>query len=85
VIDHGNGRNHVTWDIETTGFGADDVLSVAGFWFLDGHAVLFLNVYADTHADKTELEQQQSTVRRPRSTFLPSKQTSRQQAGVPRE
>lgn len=60
MIDRNNGRNHVAWDIETTGFGADDVLSVAGFWFPDGHAVLFLNVYTDTDADKSELEEQLS-------------------------
>lgn len=36
-------RDHVAWDIETTGFGWSEEITVSGFWFPDGHATLVLN------------------------------------------
>lgn len=36
-------RQHVAWDIETTGFDAADEITVAGFWFPAGHATLVAN------------------------------------------
>jgi hypothetical protein len=58
VIDRQNDRRHVAWDIETTGFGADDDLTVAGFWFPDGHAVLFLNSHIDPPGYTPPLDEQ---------------------------
>jgi len=37
-------RGHVAWDIETTGFGWSEEITVSGFWFPGGHAVLLVNV-----------------------------------------
>jgi len=36
-------RTHVAWDIETTGFGWSDEITVSGFWFPNSHATLVLN------------------------------------------
>lgn len=36
-------RDHVAWDIETTGFGWSDEITVSGFWFPGGHATLIVN------------------------------------------
>ena len=58
MIDRKNDREHVAWDIETTGFGVDGSLTVVGFWFPGGHAVLLLNVYSEEWADADKLESQ---------------------------
>lgn len=36
-------RAHVAWDIETTGFGWSDEITVTGFWFPACHATLVVN------------------------------------------
>ncbi len=36
-------RTHIAWDIETTGFGWDDEITVSGFWFPNAHAELIVN------------------------------------------
>jgi hypothetical protein len=36
-------RDHVAWDIETTGFGWSEEITVSGFWFPGGHATLVVN------------------------------------------
>jgi hypothetical protein len=41
-------RDHVAWDIETTGFGWSEEITVSGLWFPDGHASLVVN--AGPHA-----------------------------------
>lgn len=56
MIDRRNDRKHVAWDIETTGFGWDDEISVSGFWFPAGHATLLLNGTPDT-TDASRFEQ----------------------------
>lgn len=56
VIDRRSDRKHVAWDIETTGFGWNDEITVSGFWFPAGHATLLLNGTPDT-ADAAQLEQ----------------------------
>jgi hypothetical protein len=38
----------VAWDIETTGFNWNDVITVSGFWFPAGHATLILNTETPT-------------------------------------
>jgi len=45
-------RDHVAWDIETTGFGWSEEITVSGFWFPSGHATLILN--AGPHSIDTE-------------------------------
>jgi hypothetical protein len=48
-------RPHVAWDIETTGFGWDDTITTAGFWWPAGRADLLLNAAADgADADRHE-------------------------------
>lgn len=42
-MDFQNDRSHVAWDIETTGFGWSEEITVSGFWFPDGHASLIVN------------------------------------------
>lgn len=37
-------RDHVAWDIETTGFDWSEEITVSGFWFPGGHATLVVNV-----------------------------------------
>jgi len=48
-------RSHVAWDIETTGFGWSEEITVSGFWFPDGHATLLVNA-GPNEVDATELE-----------------------------
>ena len=36
-------RAHVAWDIETTGFGWSEEITVSGVWFPGGHATLVVN------------------------------------------
>lgn len=36
-------RSHVAWDIETTGFGWAEEITVSGFWFPRGHGTLIIN------------------------------------------
>lgn len=36
-------RANVAWDIETTGFGEDDVITTSGFLYPDNHATIILN------------------------------------------
>lgn len=40
---HRDDRDHVAWDIETTGLAAEATVTVAGFWYPDGHATLLVN------------------------------------------
>jgi hypothetical protein len=56
VIDRYNDRAHVAWDIETTGFGYAESLTVVGFWFPSGHATLVLHERPQTPADTEFLE-----------------------------
>jgi len=42
-----NNKSPVAWDIETTGFGATDQVTVSGFWYPAGHAELVLNTNSD--------------------------------------
>jgi hypothetical protein len=52
-------REHVAWDIETTGFAWDSEISVAGSWYPAGHADLLLNApegAVDTAALEEHLE-----------------------------
>lgn len=56
-------RSNVTWDIETTGFGWSEEITVAGFWFPDGHATFILN--ADPHSiDEDRITEQLSEISR---------------------
>lgn len=41
-------RDHVAWDIETTGFGWSEEITVSGFWLPSRHASLVVN--AGPHA-----------------------------------
>lgn len=43
MIERQNDRRHVAWDLETTGFGWDDEITVSGFWFPGGHTELIVN------------------------------------------
>lgn len=43
MIDRQNDRSRVAWDLETTGFGWDDEITVSGFWFPGGHTELIVN------------------------------------------
>lgn len=43
MIERQNDRRHVAWDLETTGFGWDDEITVSGFWFPGGVAELIVN------------------------------------------
>lgn len=43
MIERQNDRGHIAWDLETTGFGWNDVITVAGFWFPSGFAELVVN------------------------------------------
>ena len=55
MIDRNNDRSNVAWDIETTGFGWNDEITVAGFWFPDTHATLLLNTNQPSpHSDRLE-------------------------------
>lgn len=38
-----NSREHIAWDIETTGFAWDDRITVSGFWYPDGFADIIVN------------------------------------------
>lgn len=44
-------RTHVAWDIETTGFGWSDQITVSGFWLPTGRAELVIN----TNGEKLEM------------------------------
>jgi len=58
---HQSDRDHVAWDIETTGFGWSAEVTVSGFWFPDGHATLIIN--AGSHSvDKDAFEEHLSEV-----------------------
>ena len=48
-------RNHVAWDIETTGFGWSAEITVSGFWYPGGHATLIVNA-GGTPVDVAEIE-----------------------------
>lgn len=50
-----NDRRQVAWDVETTGFGWDDEITVAGFWFPTNHATLLLNAAVE-HVDPEQFE-----------------------------
>jgi hypothetical protein len=57
MIDSEHDRRHVAWDLETTGFAWDAVITVSGFWFPGAHAELVVNtdgIDADHH--ETHLE-----------------------------
>ena len=41
-------RTHVAWDIETTGFGWSDQITVSGFWLPTGRAELVINTDGST-------------------------------------
>lgn len=43
MIDRVTGRQHIAWDIETTGFASQDAITAAGFWFPCGYAELIVN------------------------------------------
>ena len=43
MIERIHDRSHVAWDIERTGFGWNDGITVTGFWYPSGHAGLILN------------------------------------------
>lgn len=47
VMKRNSSRKHVAWDIETTGFGWDDKITVTGFWYPTGTAELILNSSGD--------------------------------------
>jgi len=48
-------RGHITWDIETTGFGWSEEITVTGFWYLDSHATIIINAGLHTvEADALE-------------------------------
>jgi hypothetical protein len=49
-------RAHVAWDIETTGFGWSEEITVSGFWYPGGHATLIVNA-GGTPADAPSLEE----------------------------
>jgi hypothetical protein len=49
-------RDHVAWDIETTGFGWSEEITVSGFWFPGGHATLIVN--AGPHSIDTQAFEQ---------------------------
>lgn len=48
MIDRKNDRDHVAWDIETTGFAWSDEITVIGFWFPGGHTELVVNTDGET-------------------------------------
>ena len=43
MIDRDHDRRHVAWDLETTGFGWNDVITVSGIWLPGAHAELVVN------------------------------------------
>jgi hypothetical protein len=48
-------RNHVAWDIDTTGFGWSAEITASGFWYPGGHATLLLNAGPNSvDADRLE-------------------------------
>jgi hypothetical protein len=49
-------RDHVAWDIETTGFTLSDRVTVSGFWLPDARAKLLLNTAGDS-VDSEHIEQ----------------------------
>lgn len=53
MFDHSD-HAHVAWDVETTGFGWTDGITVSGLWFPGGHAALVLNP-GPHHADGEQL------------------------------
>ena len=53
MFDHSD-HAHVAWDVETTGFGWTDGITVSGLWFPGGHATLVLNS-GPHHADGEQL------------------------------
>lgn len=62
MIDRNNDRQHVAWDLETTGFKWDAKITVSGFWFPadSGHAELIVNTddtSIETDHYETQLEQ----------------------------
>lgn len=54
-------REHVAWDIETTGFSADSLITVSGFWWPHGSPDVILNT--DSNAvDAGQLEADLETI-----------------------
>lgn len=56
MFDQNNDRAHVAFDIETTGFGYNESVTVVGFWFPNGHACLLLNTPSIEATDRDALE-----------------------------
>jgi len=50
-------RSHVAWDIETTGFGWSEEITISGFWFPDGHATLIVNAGPHSISEQSITEQ----------------------------
>lgn len=48
MIDRGQGRQQVAWDIETTGFAWSDQITVSGFWLPNNTAELIINTNGTT-------------------------------------
>lgn len=60
MIQRQNDRSHVAWDIETTGFGWSDRITVSGFWFPGGYPALIINTDGgalDRERAQTHLEE----------------------------
>ena len=47
IINRDHDRRHVAWDLETTGFGWNDIITVSGFWLPGAHAELVVNTSGD--------------------------------------
>lgn len=43
-----NNRDHVAWDIETTGFAWDAEITVSGYWWPAGHADPLVNTNGES-------------------------------------
>jgi hypothetical protein len=59
MIERQNDRDHVAWDLETTGFAWSDQITVSGFWFPGGHTELIINTGdrdLETEHVQTQLE-----------------------------
>jgi len=55
MIDRGQDRKQVAWDIETTGFAWSDQITVSGFWLPNNTAELIINTNGTT-LDRSTVE-----------------------------
>lgn len=55
MLDRQQDRRQVAWDLETTGFGWNDKITVSGFWLPTGQAELIINTSGD-NLDSTQAE-----------------------------